>query len=94
MTTTVIILGILFAIYLTLADIASSEVGRRYSRRKGMLFWVLAVAAPIVAVLVLDFKIAILGMLVSTVLSFIAYRIRMRNRNKPTYFDDEPCSDY
>ena len=94
MTTTVIIFGVLFAIYLTMADIASSEVGKRYGRRNGLLCWVLAVAAPIVAALVVDLKFAVLGMLVSTVLSFIAYRIRMRNLNKQSLDYEEPCSDY
>ena len=94
MTPIAIILGCLFAVYLTLADIGSTKVGQRYSRRNGLLCWVVAVALPIVVALVFVTKLAILGMVVSTILSFIAYRKRMRDLNKDSYDSQEPCSDY
>lgn len=94
MTQTAIILGCLFAVYLTLADIASTEARKTFGRRNGLLCWILSVAAPIVAVLVVATKVALLAMVVSTVLSFIAYRKRMRDLNKGSSDDPEPCSDF
>ena len=93
MTQTAIILGCLFAVYLTLADIGCTAVGKRSNRRNGLFSWLLAVGLPIVAVLVLATKVAILGAAISTVLSFIAYRKRMRDLNKGSSHDPEPCSD-
>lgn len=95
MTTIGIIIGCLFAIYLTLADIGSTGVGKRYGRRNGLLFWIATVAVPIVVALVLDPKHAILCMVLSAILSFIAYRKRMHDLKKGSSDDySEPCSDF
>lgn len=92
MPTIAIVLVCLFAVYLTLADIGSTEVGKRYGRRHGLMFWIAAVAVPIVVALVFQTKYAIVAMLVSAALSYIAYRKRMHDLNKDS--DPEECSDY
>lgn len=82
MALSLILLAFLFALYLSAADIASTEIGQRFGRGKGFALWLLAVAAPIVAALLTAPKIALTAMGISTVLSYIAYRIRMRSANK------------
>lgn len=93
MTTLEIVFALVWAVYWTFADIFSTKIRASHGRQRGLLCWGLSVALTILVVAVANIKIAVVGMVVSTILSYIAYRKRMRDMNKSYGAPPEHCSD-